>query len=125
MAGYRVARVLGVPVLAVPLLTMGTASAAFLEHRSLPIRPAAHWIPPRSGVVSNPVAPPRALAVAESAPRLPVGAQYRVTTNAGAQNEVSIALSPRNVRNIVVSANDWRAGSGWGGGFTTMGGGGG
>ena len=96
MAGYRVALVLVVLVLAVPLVTMGTASAAFLEHRSLPIRPAAHWIPPRSGVVSNPVAPPRALAVDANATLLPVGAQYRVTNNAGAQNEVSIALNPGN-----------------------------
>ena len=123
MAGYRVALVLVVLVLAVPLLTMGTASAAFLEHRSLPIRPAAHWIPPRSGVVSNPVAPPRALAVDANATLLPVGAQYRVTNNAGAQNEVSIALNPRNSKNIVVSANDWRAGSVWCGVYTTMDGG--
>lgn len=54
---------------------------------------------------------------------LPIGAQYRVTNNAGAQNEVSIAVNPTDPWNIVASANDYRGGDGWCGVYATRNGG--
>jgi len=88
------------------------------------------WV---SGVVATRYTPataphPGVLAVAANATLLPVVAQYRVTNHPDPQNEVSVAMNPRNGRNLVASANDYRGypglpGDGWCGVYSTQNGG--
>ena len=75
-----------------------------------------------SGVVTAGL-PPRTPAVDGSVLVLPMTVQYRVTNSGAPQNEVSIAVNPRDAKNLVVSANDYRGGDPWCGVYATLDGG--
>ena len=71
---------------------------------------------------------PGALDVSANLTIPPVVSQYRVTNNPNPQNEVSIAINPRNGMNLLASANDYRGypgvpGDGWCGVYSSRDGG--
>lgn len=122
--GHRVALAIAVLILAVPLLSLGTASAyapvPTLERRPPSLLALAALGPAKpSGVVTAGPPPPRLQAATANVTLWSGGTQYRVTNNSGAQNEVSIAVNPRNPWNIVASANDYRGGDAWCGVYAT------
>ena len=138
--GVRPIVLVAVVALALPLLMAGTASAVAVvptPRVAPPFRLAIqHWPVPVSGVVAvgpppagtpSPIPPPGLGVIAPVVilNLTPIGAQYRVTHSDRAQNEVSVAVNPRDARNIVVSANDWRGVSGdaWCGVYATKDGG--
>jgi hypothetical protein len=113
---------------------MASAASPISIHREpVPIRLAIlHGPVPVSGIVLHPwnpagtVAGP--LAVTVNATLIPVGTEHRVTNNPAPQNEVSVAMNPRNGRNLLASANDYRGypglpGDGWCGVYSTLDGG--
>ncbi len=120
MCGFAVLIVL---VFTLPPLTVSLDSARTDEPGGPSIQTPAASLRPHFATVVAGADSLRTLAVDGEAYLLPVGAEHRVTNNASPQNEVSIALNPRNPRNIVVGANDYRPGNLWCGVYTSVDGG--
>lgn len=94
-------------LIALSLLALSGAAAFGPVREPPPIRVSFRSSIPVSGTVAVRALPIVLGSVADFG-AIPFGTQYRVTNNPGAQNEVSIAVNPRNPANIVASANDYR-----------------
>src|SRR6266540_466549 len=134
MGGWRAAFIAVVLVLVLALLAAAPASALSVRGESPPTWAAftrgPDWI---SGIVAARPRPSMgggaaALGVSSNLTIPPVVSQYRVTNDPNPQNEVSIAINPRNGMNLLASANDYRGypglpGDGWCGVYSSRDGG--
>src|SRR2546425_4747789 len=129
VSGRHVSLVATVLVLVI-VIVIGSPASAFSLRPEVPRgwAPFPHGPVPLSGVVAV-GRPAHAVPVAGAAiltsnvTLLPLLTEHRVTNTPGAQNEVSIAVNPRNGRNLVASANDYRQGDAWCGVYSTSDGG--
>src|SRR3989304_1253925 len=111
MGGCRVGIIAIALAIAIPLLMASAASPISLHREPVPIRPATLPGPvPVPGIVLPPwnpagtVAGP--LAVTANATLIPVGPDHRVTNNPAPQNEGSVAMNPRNGRDLPPPARE-------------------